>query len=359
MKKKIAIVLSAIMAIAMLGGCAAEESDTLTEIEVEKYVTLGEYKGLEVSVQDVAVDEEELEELAWDVYFSNITAEAGGIVDRPVEALDEVNIDYVGTLDGVAFDGGTAEGASLLIGSNSYIEGFETGLLGVMPGETVDLNLTFPDPYTNNPDLAGKEVVFTVTVNFIYPYKWDDALIASWGYPEFTNEEELRQYVYDYLYEAAQYELNSSIENAVLSAFMTSCTFSEVPENLITKYTATLTTSVESQAASYGMDADTFCYYFYGTDYATFLDTYAIEYAKQVLAFQAVANAEGLNRTEEEVDAGISELATASGYASVEEFMGDKDKEEYVEYFMIDDTIKFLSDNANITKVPVETTTAE
>lgn len=355
MKKKIAIVLSALMAVAMLGGCAAKESNTLTEIEVEKYVTLGDYKGLEVSVQDAVVDEEELEELAWNVYYSNITAEAGGIMDRAVEVLDEVNIDYVGTLDGVAFDGGTAEGASLLIGSNSYIDGFETGLVGVMPGETVDLNLTFPETYTNNPDMAGKEVVFTVTVNFIYPYKWDDELIASWGYPEFTNEAELRQYVYDYLYDTAEYQVESSIENAVLSAFMTSCTFNEVPENLIEKYSETLTASVESQAAAYGLDADTFCYYFYGTDYATFLDTYAIEYAKQVLAFQAVANAEGLNRTEEEVDAGISELAEAGGYASAEEYMGDKSKEEYTEYFMIDDTMNFLTENAKVTRVAAET----
>lgn len=355
MKKKIAIVLSALMAVAMLGGCAAKESNTLTEIEVEKYVTLGDYKGLEVSVQDAVVDEEELEELAWNVYYSNVTAEAGGIVDRAVEALDEVNIDYVGTLDGVAFDGGTAEGASLLIGSNSYIDGFETGLIGVMPGETVDLNLTFPETYTKNPDMAGKEVVFTVTVNFIYPYKWDDELIASWGYPEFTNEAELRQYVYDYLYDAAEYQVESSIENAVLSAFMTSCTFNEVPENLIEKYSETLTASVESQAAAYGLDADTFCYYFYGTDYATFLDTYAIEYAKQVLAFQAVANAEGLNRTEEEVDAGISELAEASGYASAEEYMGDRSKDDYTEYFMIDDAMNFLTENAKVTRVAAET----
>ncbi len=88
------------------------------------------------------------------------------ITDRPVKDGDVVNIDYVGKKDGVAFDGGTASGYDLTIGSNSFIDGFEEGLIGAELGETRDLNLTFPEQY-HSADLAGADVVFTVTINSI------------------------------------------------------------------------------------------------------------------------------------------------------------------------------------------------
>ena len=83
---------------------------------------------------------------------------------------DTVNIDYTGYLDGTAFKGGSTNGsgADLELGSGTYIDGFEDGIVGHTVGETFDLNLTFPETYPNNPDLAGKEVVFTVTLNGIY-----------------------------------------------------------------------------------------------------------------------------------------------------------------------------------------------
>lgn len=87
-----------------------------------------------------------------------------------VENGDTVNIDYVGSVDGVEFDGGNTQGmgTDLVIGSGSYIDDFEEQLIGAHPGDTVEANVTFPDPYKNNTDLSGKEAVFTVTVNGIY-----------------------------------------------------------------------------------------------------------------------------------------------------------------------------------------------
>lgn len=87
-----------------------------------------------------------------------------------VEDGDKVNIDYVGYLDGEAFEGGDTKGngADLVIGSGSYIDGFEEGLIGHTVGEEVSLELTFPEVYQNNPDMAGKDVVFEVVINGIY-----------------------------------------------------------------------------------------------------------------------------------------------------------------------------------------------
>ncbi len=87
-----------------------------------------------------------------------------------VEDGDTVNIDYVGSVDGVEFEGGSTQGqgTDLVIGSGSYIDDFEEQLIGAHPGDEVDVYATFPDPYNNNPDLSGKEALFEVTVNGIY-----------------------------------------------------------------------------------------------------------------------------------------------------------------------------------------------
>lgn len=83
---------------------------------------------------------------------------------------DTVNIDYVGSVDGVEFEGGNTQGlgTDLIIGSGSYIDDFEEQLIGAHPGDQVDVYVTFPDPYQNNTDLSGKEALFEVTVNGIY-----------------------------------------------------------------------------------------------------------------------------------------------------------------------------------------------
>ena len=132
MKKKTLGLLAAILSVCMLAGCGAKdtgdgtgaatdagtESTALKDMDVDKYVTLGEYKGLAVSVDTVEVDEDEWDTLVNNVYYGNITAENGGIMDRAVETGDTVNIDYEGKKDGVAFDGGTAQGYDLTIGSS-------------------------------------------------------------------------------------------------------------------------------------------------------------------------------------------------------------------------------------------------
>ena len=201
MKKKTLGLLAAILSVCMLAGCGAKdtgdgtgaatdagtESTALKDMDVDKYVTLGEYKGLAVSVDTVEVDEDEWDTLVNNVYYGNITAENGGIMDRAVETGDTVNIDYEGKKDDVAFDGGTAQGYDLTIGSGSFIAGFEDGLIGVMPGETVDLDLTFPENYGNS-DLAGQAVVFTVTVNYIQPAQdgeFSDEIISVYGKQHF------------------------------------------------------------------------------------------------------------------------------------------------------------------------------
>ena len=363
MKKKTLGLLAAILSVCMLAGCGAKDtgngsetgtatdSTALKDMDVDKYVTLGEYKGLAVSVDTVEVDEDEWDTLVNNVYYGNITAENGGIMDRAVETGDTVNIDYEGKKDDVAFDGGTAQGYDLTIGSGSFIAGFEDGLIGVMPGETVDLDLTFPENYGNS-DLAGQAVVFTVTVNYIQPAQdgeFSDEVISNFGIDGVTNEEELRQYAYDYLNENAQQNYETNVQQAVMDAFMANNTFTSVPEALVQKYSDAAESSITSMASAYGVDGDTFTQYYYGQDLASFLATYSEEAAKQDIALQAVANRENLNISDEELDQILLDRATAAGYDTIEEYIGETSKEDYREYFLYDKVTDYLVENAKIT----------
>lgn len=349
MKKRVSILTVALMVLGLLSGCGSDEGKALHDMKVEKYVTLGEYTGLNVTVPSAEVTEEAQEQYLQQIYFGNAVIEdEEKITDRAVKDGDFVNIDYEGKKDGVAFDGGTAADQYLGIGTNSFIEGFEAGLIGVNPGETVDLNLTFPEGY-QSAELAGQAVVFTVTVNYIYP-EYNDAEVASWGNANYTTVEDLKTFIYDYLYEYNQYYYETNLESAVLEAFMAQCVFTELPEDLVSRYRTNLQNSITAEATVYGLDAETLCYYYYGMDLATFLDTYAPESVKQSLAFQAVANEQNLNLTDEELDAKISEAATANGYTSVEEFMGTNTKDDYREYFTYEVAVEYLVNNAVITE---------
>ena len=165
MKKQLAIIYSAVFMLLLLAGCGSKTERILYQTDLSKAVKLGDYKGLALDGNSDEWKKEYASEIESDVesngFYTEIKKTQG-----TVENGDTVNIDYEGKRDGVAFEGGTAQGYDLEIGSHSFIDGFEEGLIGKEIGSTVDLNLSFPDPYPNNPDLAGVPVVFTVTVNY-------------------------------------------------------------------------------------------------------------------------------------------------------------------------------------------------
>ena len=227
----------------------------LSGINVADYVTLGEYKGIEVSVDAPVVTDEYLDSYIDYVLQSNmVTTE---ITDRPVEEGDIVNIDYEGKIDGVAFDGGTAQGYDLTIGSGTFIDGFEDGLIGAETGETVDVNVTFPENYQGE-EVAGKDAVFTVTVNSI----------SVETLPELTDEfvqgldvgvntvEEYRQYAYDLLMEEEQATHDSNAEIAVLEAVMAGSQIQDPPEDMTNRYYNRIIDNMTYYASLYGYDLD-------------------------------------------------------------------------------------------------------
>ncbi len=378
MKKALVLLLTTVMALQLLTACGEEGNATptptpaptdnvvsnptgnitatdaerivLKDFPVEDYVTLGDYKNITVTLAGPEVTQSDWDTLNKQVYNDMVTLENGGITDRAVAEGDIINLDYSGKKDGVAFEGGTASAQQLEIGSDSFIDGFEDGLVGVMPGETVDLNLTFPELYT--PELAGQAVVFTVTVNFIYPTEenWSDDLIAAAGNENYNSIDTMKQFVYDYIKSYNEYYYQIDLENAVVKAFMDQCKITETPADLMESYQNDFINTLTAEATAYGMDANSLCNYYYGMDLQTFLKTYVEESVRQSLAFQALANAENMNLSDEDFDARLLELVTEGGYTSIEEYIGSNPKEGYRELFMLEDVISFLLENATVNR---------
>ena len=163
MKRILSLTLVVFLLSALLTACGKNKTILFSSVDFDKALTLAEYKGITLDTSS-----DEYGEFYDNVRVSDIKNNSLYIekTEGTVSEGDIANIDYVGKKDGVAFEGGTDEGYDLEIGSNSFIEGFESGLIGAEIGKTIDLNLTFPEDYGNE-ELNGADVVFTVTVNSV------------------------------------------------------------------------------------------------------------------------------------------------------------------------------------------------
>ena len=203
MKRLISLVIALALIVCFSAGCGEEDRKLYSETKLSKYVQLEGYKGIEIDTSSKVY-----ENYYNAIIESDIAGNSFYKVDGVVAEGDTVNIDYVGKKDGIAFSGGTAQGQDLKIGSGRFIPGFEEGLVGVELGSTVDLNLTFPEDYGST-ELAGKDVVFTVTVNHNYVpleaeiYCFDLGFDSVEDYIEDAKERAAKSYLLDKVCELA------------------------------------------------------------------------------------------------------------------------------------------------------------
>ena len=328
----------------------------MKDLNAEDYVTLGEYKGVEVTLDEPEITDEYLD--GYIEYVQQNNAVSTPVTDRAVEMGDVVNIDYVGKIDGVAFDGGSAQGSDLTIGSGQFIDGFEDGCIGMKVGETKDVEATFPDPYKNNPDLAGKVAVFTVTVNSISVEEipeLTDEYVQSLSLEGCTNVEEYRAYVYDVLLEQQQESYESDKADLAYEKVAAECEFKDAPEAMVTRMNNTLTSNLSSYASMYGVDLGTYVSTMYGgtaEEYETTLLEQSKMMAQHYLMMQAIADREGLSVSDEELEEQLSQEAQDYGYETVEEYKSLVDVEAFREYLMTQKVLAFLGENA--VAVPAE-----
>ncbi len=289
----------------------------IEDLDIDEYITLADYQNMKVSAFKPVVDDAAITE------YIDRELLVGRIMDRAVEEGDVTDIDFVGKKDGVAFDGGTASGYKLTIGSGGFIEGFEDGLIGVMPGETVDLNLTFPDPYQKNPDLAGQEVVFTVTVNGIEgSAKYETVTpeeLEMLGLP-YKSKEEVWEAGRQAAEDNAEETFVANAKSTIVQKLVGESTMKSVPEYLVEEEVQSYNLYMESVAAMYGMDLDSFVTAASGLtreEYDSQAQEMCTEIVKQYLVMEAVARAEGIELTDEMVYAKADEEAAKAEYGSI------------------------------------------
>ena len=358
-KKTLAFLLAAVLSAGVFAGCGGGSSSSSTGtsaggvggtdfnysdgldehgrwegITALDLVKLGDYKGVEVPADVHTVKEEDVDAQVQSMLSSYATTNQ--VLDREVKDGDTVNIDYVGKVDGVEFEGGSTEGTgeSVTIGVTNYIDGFLEQLIGHKPGETFDIEVTFPEVYETNPDLQGKDAVFTVTINYIHGDEiipeLSDEIAADYG---FTTVDELKDDIAKWLV--------STQKSEYMQTLLSSATCKqEVPESVLNYV-------IESELAQYSYYAD-----LYGLDLDGFLAAYSEydskdayieanqaafeETAVYYLALQAIAEAEQLS-----VDAQTLE---DSGYADYVASYG----EPYVKMIVLQETVvpNFIFDHA-------------
>lgn len=309
----------------------------LPEIEdyvASDYITLGQYKGVEVTVKKLEVTDADVEAKVKEDLQANATKEE--VKDRAAQKGDVVNIDYEGLLDGKAFDGGTAKGYDLELGSGSFIPGFEDGLIGAKTGEKKALDLTFPESY-GNADLAGKAVVFNVTVNTIkeskVPELTEEYVTSKTSYKTI---DEYKKGLRTQLEADNKTTMDNEKANNAMQAVLDSSTIKSVPETLTKYYTALINYQIEQEAAYYGMEKDAYIESVGMTQdkFDTYVKDQVDFYGKYDLMLQGIVQTEKLELTDKEYKDAVANYMSTYNVATEEELL-KKVTEAQIKYSLI------------------------
>ena len=315
--------------------------------DVSKYVTIGVYKGLELTRTSQPVTDDDVQA---EINY-NLEDNGSEVKDGTVENGDTVTINFTGTIDGKEFDGGSAEDYELVVGDGEMIDGFEDGIVGMKSGETKELDLTFPDDYYEE-SVAGKAVVFKVTLQkFTRPAELTDEWVAE--NTEYKTVDEYRAAVKtqleDTAVQTADYELYSDAWNEVQAASeikdypkedvdAAKKSYQELNEKYVKDAGMEMADFLESQ----GMSEE---------DYESECQQYAESKVEQNLIVQGIMDAEGLSIDDEETQKLKDDLIKEYGFASIDEMIETYGEQEVNESLALLRVERFIVDNANVTEV--------
>lgn len=363
MNKKVILLIISLCLLALAGGCKKEAADpngapTKKSYDASKYVTLGQYKGVKVSYDKYSVTDADLDSVIQDDLKSHATST--DVTDRPVQNGDTVNIDFQGLKDGVAFDGGTAQGYDLEIGSGSFIPGFEEGLIGAKIGDTVKVNVTFPADYSQA-DLAGQPVVFNVKINSIkvstLPELTDQYVKDNTDYDTVAAYKDAKRASLETYSE--QYN-QSNKENAVIQEVIKNAKVSSVPENLLSYYTYMYGKYQEQMISNnYQMTVADYIKSKGETQeqYDADVKTAAESLAKREMIEKAIAKAEGIKITNADYTQLLPKYMSDNGVDTEANLRKYETKKQTMEQMLLKKVEDFLIAQAVVTENPVTTDT--
>ena len=336
MKTYKSIIIIFAMLFALLTGCGGKEdsssfsySDGIDDnglwegITAADYVELYDYNSFEIPSDIYKITDDEVQNKLNEILQNYSTTEQ--ITDRAIEDGDTVNIDYVGSIDGVEFEGGSTEGAGteVTIGVTSYIDDFIEQLTGHKPGETFDVNVTFPEDYGQD-NLNGKDAVFTVTVNYIVQTvnpELDDAFVAENLSAEYgwKTVSEMKDGVYTDLQKEA-------IQNYIYDYLTESVTVESVPDKLTEYHKNAMVKYYQELADSFGMELDEFLTSYAGVSSLDELIESNTENnmksAKYSLVIQAISEDAEITVSNEDVSNYFKEQMGTDDYSQYEEDYG-------------------------------------
>ncbi|MBQ3425179.1 MAG: trigger factor [Clostridia bacterium] len=318
------------------------------EVYVRPDVELGQYKnlGIKKTVDEVTEDDVTAEiERARD--RSSRWVE---VTDRPAKLDDQVNIDYAGFDGDVQCDGGTAQNHELILGSGSFIPGFEDQLVGASVGDALDVNVTFPEEY-HAKELAGKPVVFKVKVNGIREKEMpalDDDFVTEVSETANTVEE-YKAEIRNNLEKAADQRGESAFENEIIETVCENAKV-DIPQAMIDDQIDGMVRDMEMRMMYQGMKLDDYFKYT-GQTREQLRDMYKPQAEERVLSqlvIEAIRKAENIQADEEEVEAEIAKYAEQSKMEldKFKENLSDADREYFSEAAAVRKTIDFLKANA-------------
>lgn len=287
-----------------------DENGYWTGVKALDVVTLPEdYAAIPLKKADIEPTEDEVQSQIDNLLDQHSTTEE--VTGRAAASGDTVNIDYAGSVDGVAFSGGTYSGYSLKLGSGTFIDGFEDQIVGHNVGDTFDVKVTFPDGYSDSTDadgntlvLSGKEAVFSVTLNGIseevLPELTDAWVDENYGTSDDLHSvEALRAFYQQQLYQ-------SNLQTAVMDYLLANSTFGDIPKSVLDYQVTQCLNYYYTMGNYYGYDLDAFVQMMGYENADAMLAALAdsIEsYAKEALVYQAVAEAMDLAPTQAQIDA--------------------------------------------------------
>ncbi|MGP1434386.1 MAG: trigger factor [Catonella sp.] len=308
---------------------------------------LAEYKGLEYSKMDTEVTDAEVEERV-KAFLKNYPDK---ITDRAIKKGDTANIDYVGKKDGVAFEGGTANGFDLGIGSGSFIPGFEEGLVGKKPGETVDLNLTFPKEY-HSEELKGKAVIFTVKINYILgdtPKELTDELVKA--NTEFKTVAEYKADIKNSIEEGKKEEAGEEIKRELIDKVVTETAIKALPKDLEDEFESQFKDYWNKLAESNGIEMKDFIKNNLKSteeEFEQVVKRQAYVSARKLVVVRAIADAEKINISDDEYNKELNKYYESSGAKrsmELSEYEKQVGKEKLINLLLHDKVGKFLMEN--------------
>ncbi len=328
------------------------------EVQLKPEVTLGAYKGIEVpaptyTVEDSQVDAEIEKELEKNARFID--------VDRAVETGDRVMLNYSGSVDGEKFQGGTAEDVPLLIGSGTFIPGFEEQIVGMKAGDEKEINVTFPAEYAEQ--LAGKDAVFAIKINAVQKKELpalDDEFAKDIS--EFDTLDALKADKKQKLAEQAAERSRIAAENAAVQVVCDNATV-EIPAVMVDRQINHMVQDIAYRLQMNGMSLDDYLKYA-GLTAETMRESYRAEAQQRVkmqLVIEAIEKAEALKCSDEDLQKEIADYAKRNGMTAeeLEKNLSDDDREYMRDRVLADKAVGFVLDHATIVEPKAEEAPAE